>query len=250
MMIHGIVAVSIITALMPRMAGAAATGRHRDLVYQLSLGTRLSAVVLVPATAAYLVLGRPLGVSLFAVGQYSHEQVVATGSVIAVAGLGLVPFAISQLQTFVFWAMPDTRTPALLNLPVVALRVAVDVMLYVVLPAFWVDAGLMGGNAISFVLATVLGYLLLQRRVGPLGLPDVFATLGRLAVAACVAGLLAWAVLAALTAAFGDGKWASVVQLIVVGLVLLAAYLAAAFALRVREVRDLATTVRSRLGLG
>src|SRR6516164_6232152 len=58
MMVHGIVAVSIITALMPRMAAAAAAGRHRDLADQLSLGTRLSSVVLIPATVAYLVLGR------------------------------------------------------------------------------------------------------------------------------------------------------------------------------------------------
>ena len=72
---------------------------------------------------------------------------------IAVAGLGLVPFAISQLQLFAFYAMPDTRTPALINMPVVALRIGVDVLLYVVLPATCVAAGLMVGNAISFVLA-------------------------------------------------------------------------------------------------
>ncbi len=65
MMAHGIVAVSIITALMPRMSAAAAQGRHDELVHQLSLGTRLTAVILLPATAGYLVLGRPLAVTLF-----------------------------------------------------------------------------------------------------------------------------------------------------------------------------------------
>src|SRR5262249_10573591 len=93
MMAHGIVAVSIITVLMPRMAAAAAEHRSTDLVAQLSLGTRLTAVVLVPATAAYVVLGRPLAVSLFQYGHYSHPAAIATGWVIAVAGLGLVPFA-------------------------------------------------------------------------------------------------------------------------------------------------------------
>ncbi len=39
---------------------------------------------------------------------------------IAAAGIGLVPFAISQLQLFAFYAMPDTRTPAVINVPVVA----------------------------------------------------------------------------------------------------------------------------------
>ncbi len=65
MMAHGIVAVSIITALMPRMAAAAAENRHADLVHQLSLGTRLTSVVLIPTTVGYLVLGQPLAVTLF-----------------------------------------------------------------------------------------------------------------------------------------------------------------------------------------
>src|SRR5262249_27513572 len=50
---HGIVAVSILTALMPRMARAAAEGRMSDLGTNLSIGTRLSSVVLMPITAAY-----------------------------------------------------------------------------------------------------------------------------------------------------------------------------------------------------
>ena len=69
-------------------------------------------------------LGRPLAVTLFQWGNYTHDEALATGWVIAVAGLGLVPFAISQLQLFAFYAMPDTKTPALVNMPVVALRIA------------------------------------------------------------------------------------------------------------------------------
>jgi putative peptidoglycan lipid II flippase len=246
MMVHGIVAVSIITALMPRMAAAAAAGRHRDLADQLSLGTRLSSVVLIPATVAYLVLGRQIGISLFQFGKYTHEQAIATGWVIAVGGLGLVPFAISQLQTFAFYAMPDTKTPALLNLPVVAVRIGLDLFFFVVLPAYWVASGLMAGNAISYVLATVLGYWLLRRRIGRLDLIDVFRPLGRLAGAAFVAGVVTWASVEVLTRMMGDGKVASIVQLVVGGAVLTVVYIGVASLLRVREVLDVVTMVRSR----
>jgi putative peptidoglycan lipid II flippase len=248
MMAHGIVAVSIITALMPRMAAAAAEHRHADLVHQLSLGTRLTAVVLLPATVGYVVLGRPLAVSLFQFGHYGHAEAVTTGWVIAVAGLGLVPFAISQLQLFAFYAMPDTKTPAMMNLPVVGLRILVDVLLYVVLPAGGVAAGLMAGNAVSFVLAAVIGYALLRRRIGSLELRRVFGTLGRLAVAAVLAGVPTLLVVIGLDALWGEGKQASFAQLVVGGAVLVATYVGAAFALRVREVRDLGAMLRSRLG--
>src|SRR5690606_20234284 len=153
-------------------------------------------------------------------------EAVMTGWVIAVAGLGLVPFAISQLQTFTFYAMADTKTPALMNMPVVAVRIGVDILLYVILSAIWVAAGLMAGNAISFVVAAILGYLLLRRRLGPLGLRRVFATLGRLAVAAGIAAIPTLGVVAAMTSVWGSGKLASIAQLIVGGVVLLASYIA------------------------
>jgi putative peptidoglycan lipid II flippase len=248
MMAHGIVAVSIITALMPRMAAAAAENRHDDLISQLSLGTRLTAVVLVPATAAYVVLGRPLAVSLFQYGNYSHDAAIATGWVIAVAGLGLVPFAISQLQLFAFYAMPDTKTPALVNIPVVVLRIVVDLLLFVILPAGGVAAGLMGGNAISFVLAAALGYWLLRQRVGLLGMRQIVSTIVRLGVAALVACVPALIVVVGLTLVWNDDRPASYIELVLGGIVLVGTYVAVAFVLRVQEVRDLAGMFRARLG--
>jgi putative peptidoglycan lipid II flippase len=248
MMAHGIVAVSIITALMPRMSRAAAEHRYPDVAAQLSLGIRLSAVILVPATAAYLVLGRALGVTLFEWKHYTHPQAVATGWVIAVAGLGLVPFAIGQLQIFAFYALPDTKTPALVNIPVVLLRVVADVLFWLVLPAAWVATGLMAGNAISFVGSLLLGFALLRRRIGLLGMSRVAATLGRLGIAAAVAAVPTWLVVYLLDRALGDGKVGSAVQLVVGGVVLLAAYVGMALALRVREVSELFGMLRGRLG--
>jgi putative peptidoglycan lipid II flippase len=247
MMAHGIIAVSVITALMPRMSAAAAEQRHTDLAELLSLGTRLTTVVLVPATVAYVVLGRPLAVTLFQWGHYHHEEALATGWVIAVAGLGLIPFAVSQLQLFAFYAMPDTKTPALINLPVVAVRIGVDLILYAALPSVLVAAGLMGGNAISFVVAAVLGYVLLRRRIGRLGMRRVVGTISRLGLAGGIAAVPTIAVLVTMSVLWGDGKGASFVQLAIGGLVLVAAYIGAATWLRVPEVSELLGMVRSRL---
>src|SRR5204862_460135 len=69
MMAHGIVAVSIITALLPRMSAFAAEHRYRDVAAQLSLGTRLSAVILIPAVRPSLatwLLTRAFGFGRFA----------------------------------------------------------------------------------------------------------------------------------------------------------------------------------------
>jgi integral membrane protein MviN len=247
MMAHGIVAVSIITALLPRMSAAAAEHRYADVAEQLSLGTRLSAVILIPATALYVLLGRQLGVALFEFRSYGHADSIATGWVIAAAGLGLVPFAVSQLQIFAFYALTDTRTPALLNVPVAALRIAVDVVLYLLLAASAVAAGLMIGNTISFIAACIVGYWLLRRRLGRLGLSRVLGTVLKLTAAALLAAVPTLLLTLVLEHWLGLGKLASVLELIMGGLVLVAVYLAAAIRLRVREVSDVWAMARSRL---
>jgi putative peptidoglycan lipid II flippase len=248
MMAHGIVAVSVITAIMPRMAAAAADGRSGDVAEQMSQGTRLAAVILVPAAALYVALGKPLAITLFNWGNYTHDQAVATGWVITMAGLGLVPYAISMLQTSALYALRDTRSPALLNVPVAIVRIGIDVVFYLVLPAAIVTASLMLGTAASFVVALVFGYWVLRRKIGRLGLRRVADTLIRLTGAAAVAGLVAFGVAWLIAKGIGDGKVASVVELAAGGLVLVAAYAAVATALRVREVDQFAGMIRRRLG--
>ena len=248
MMAHGIVAVSILTALMPRLARAAAENRFADMGHNLTMGTRLSAVILIPVTAAYIVLGRPLAVALFQWGNYTHAQAMQTGTVIAVAAIGLVPYAITQMQLFAFYAMPDTKTPALVNMPVVGVRIALDVILYFALPLALVDAGLMLGNAISYVIAAVIGYQLLRRRIGLRAIGDTMRALGKLAIAALIAAIPAWLLSLLIQHELGNGKVGAVAALIVGAIVLGVAYVGAGLALKARDISDVAGMVRARFG--
>jgi putative peptidoglycan lipid II flippase len=248
MMAHGIVAVSVLTALLPRLSAAAAEGRRADLVAQMSSGIRLVCVVLVPITAAYLLLNRPIAVTLFQFGNYRHADALRTAPVIALAGLSLLPYAIMQLQQFAFYALRDTRSPALLNVPVVAVRIGIDLIFYLVLPATVVTASLMGGSALSFAFGAVLSFALLRRRIGLLDMRRVAVTVGKLIIAVAIAAVPTYLLEYGLRSVAGDGKIASLVTLAVCGVVLLAAYFGAALGLRVAEIRDLAGMVRRRIG--
>ena len=160
MMAHGIVAVSIMTALMPRLAAAAADGRFRDLADQFSHGY---APVLGDPDPGHRRLHRAgpaaRGDAVPVARTYTHDEAMQTGTVIAVAAIGLVPFAISQMQLFAFYAMPDTKTPALAEPPGSGRPRARLHRLLRVLSAALVDAGLMMANTISFVFAVILGYV-------------------------------------------------------------------------------------------
>ncbi|WP_200212109.1 murein biosynthesis integral membrane protein MurJ [Micromonospora coerulea] len=249
MMAHGIIAVSIITALMPRMSAAAAEGRFRDVTADLSRGTRMVTAVLAPIAVCYAVLAGPISVVIFRYGAFTGENAVATSTVLLVAALGLVPFAISQLFTFAFYALPDTRTPALINIPVVALRVLLQIGLFLVFSATFAAAGMMLGNAVSYLAAAVISALLLRPRVGRIGLGGIMRTLGRVVVAALGAALVGLLVVRLLPGDPGNLSWlAAAGQLVIGGVVIGGTYLGLALVLRISEITEVVGMVRRRLG--
>ncbi|MEV6704666.1 murein biosynthesis integral membrane protein MurJ [Micromonospora wenchangensis] len=249
MMAHGIIAVSIITALMPRMSAAAAEGRFADVTADLSRGTRMVTAVLAPIAVCYAVLAGPVSVVVFRYGAFTGDNALATSLVLLVAALGLVPFAISQLFTFAFYALPDTRTPALVNIPVVILRVAVQIGVFVAFSATFAAAGMMLGNAISYVAAAVLSAMRLRPRVGRIGLGRIMRTMGKVLVAALGAALVGLLVVNLLPGDPGNLSWtAAAVRLVLGGVVIGGTYLGLAMVLRIGEITEVVAMVRRRLG--
>ena len=244
---YGIVAVSLITALLPRMSRAAVDGQPREVARDLSLGTRLVSVLLLPVTAAFVALGPAIGTLLYSHGRSSTDDGRDVGLALAAGALGLLPFAVSHLQIFAFYALRDTRTPALVNLAVVGSKVAVDLLLYAVLPPEHVISGLMWGNTVSYLVAVIVTGMLLSRRLGGLETRRVLRTVGRLTLAAAVGGLLAFAVLLGLDSRLGNEVVTAAAVLIVGSILGGAAYLAVAVRLDVAEVGEVVGELRGRL---
>ncbi|RLK24508.1 putative peptidoglycan lipid II flippase [Micromonospora sp. M71_S20] len=245
---HGIIAVSIITALMPRMSAAAADGRYADVAADLSRGTRTVTAVLAPIAVCYAVLATPIAFTLFRHGAFTANNATATSVVLLAAALALVPFAVSQLFTFAFYALPDTRTPALINIPVVALRIGVQIVLFAVFSASFAGAGMMIGNAVSYLAAAIASAWLLRPRVGRIGLGEIMRTSARVAVAALGAAVVGLIVVKLLPGDATPSRLEAVVQLVVGGAVIGGTYLGLAMVLRIGEITEVVGMVRRRLG--
>jgi putative peptidoglycan lipid II flippase len=189
---YGVLGVSLLTALMPRMSRSAAEGRTADVIADLALGTRLSAVVLLPVSALLTVFGTAVGVALFSAGAGAAGGGAARlGAALAASAFGLLPFAVTMLQLRVFYALTDSRTPTLLQLVIVGVKVPLLLAAPLVLPPDRVVLGLAAANGLSFVVGAVLGQALLHRRLGRLGTRAVLGAVVRTAVAAVLAALAA-----------------------------------------------------------
>jgi len=247
---HAIVAVSVITALLPQMSRAAADGRAGDLRASLSRGLRLTASVLVPASVAFVVLGRDLAVLAFARGQTSIADARFIGVLLVVLAAGLVPFSLYQLQLRAFYALQDTRTPTLINLGVNAVLVTTDLVLYATLPEDVRVVGLAAGHSMSFAAGLVLCSVVLSRRIGGLDAALVVRTVVRCLVAALPPALLAALLTTGVHRLAGEGPLAAALALAIGGAALGAGYVLLARRLRVREVEQVIGPLLARLGVG
>ena len=116
------------------------------------------------------------------------------GATLAASAFGLLPFAVMMLQARVFYALKDSRTPTLLQLVIVVVKIPLLLAAPFVLPPQWVVLGLAAANGLSFVVGWILGQVLLRRRLGPLGTGPVLGALLRMAVASVVGAGLAFGV--------------------------------------------------------
>jgi putative peptidoglycan lipid II flippase len=188
---YGVLGVSLLTALMPRMSRAAAEGRTSDVLDDLSLGSRLSIVFLLPLAALFTAFGPAIGVALFGLRSSGVEGAQQIGLALACSAFGLVPYAITLLQLRVFYALTDSRTPALIQLFTVIVKVPLLLLCPALLPPKDVVLGLVAANGLSFIAGAVVGQVLLRRRLGSVRTSEVANTGWRALVAAGVAALIA-----------------------------------------------------------
>ena len=248
MMAHGIIGVSVMTALLPKMSAAAAEGRYADVSADLSRGIRLTTTALAPIAVAYGVLGVPIAVTLFQGGAFSYRDSFATGTVLVVAAFAVIPLSVSYLCTYAFYSLQGNKTVTLINIPVVLVRIAGYLVLAEVLSNSLAAAGMTAANAVSYLLSAVISLAVLRRRIGRLNLGSVFRGLLKVLVAAAVAAGAGLLVMHFLPGGDTPGRLTAALQVVVAGAVIMIVYLVTAALLRVREINQVVAMVRRKFG--
>lgn len=229
---YGIAAVSIITALVPRMAARHVDGDRDGFRAAVAGGLRASVLLMVPATAAYLMLGRPLIEVLLEHGVAGGSSVALVSATLALFAVGLVPFAAFLLFARAFYARQDSRTPALVNLVENAVTVALDFALF---PGLGVP-GLALAHSLGYVAGAALLGWLLARRIGGLELARTLREGSKVVAAGVVAALAMAAGAGAVAALVAPGDVRALTTLAAGGLAGLVAFLIVGRALAIEDL--------------
>ena len=184
---------------------------------------------------------------LFGWGSTSAADALAIGSVTQWFVLGLVPYTVFFVLIRGYFALEDTKTPALINLALNAVNVLVAIALFAAVSDAHKVQALAAAYLPTYLFAAVVTWAMLARRLG--GLPtDVSVRTGvRLTVAVVPATLLMWLLATASTSLVGSTRFGALVGICIGLAAAVPTYIWLARRMRVQEVGDLIGMVSARL---
>ena len=232
---HALVAVSVMSALVPEMSSAARRGVMRDYKRHFSLGIRLISLVVMPAAVGYVVLARPIVVALVEYGA-AEGNVGLVADSLAMFAIGLLGFSLYLFTLRGFYALRDTRTPFFLNVA----ENGINIVLALVLEPWLGVRGLALALALAYSASAIVAFVALRRRVGLLGGRRLAVAVGKVGVACAAMAAALVAVASAIGSNEGGGAIVRTAAGVVVGVVVFGV---TAVALRTDELAAL----RSRL---
>lgn len=236
MLPHSLVTVSLLTALFTRLSDHAAARDVRAVRGDFSLGLRTIAVFTVFAAPALAVLALPIARVIFPTAR--PEETSSIAPIIVAFMAGLVALGAWSLCQRAFYAYEDAKGLFRIQVVMASVVAAVALFGYLVLePRWWVVCAAVGISA-SYVVGAVWGGAQVWRRLGG-GLSRIVRLHVRAGLAAGAATGLGWLV----SRVFGDltaGSWfLALAATVLVGAVMLGAYLWLLRRLQVTELEDL-----------
>ncbi|MFH8628725.1 murein biosynthesis integral membrane protein MurJ [Streptomyces lydicus] len=242
---QAIITVSVMAALLPRLARSAHDGDTGAVRDDMSQGLRTSAVAIVPISFGFLSLGIPLCTLVYG----SSGAGIPMGYMLMGFGIGLIPFSVQYVVLRAFYAYEDTRTPFYNTVIVAAVNAAASGLCFLILPARWAVVGMAASYGLAYIIGVGVAWRRLGKRMdGDLDTAHVVRTYARLAGASIPATIVSGAVVYAIMQMLGSGFVGSLAALVAGSAALLAVFYLAARKMRIEEMNALVGMVRSKLG--
>ncbi len=191
---YGIIGVTLLTAIMPRLSRNAANGDEDAVVRDLTLGTKLTFIALVPIVIFFTGFGVPIAQGLFGYGRLDPHAAELLGLTLSFSAFTLIPYALVLLHLRVFYAREEAWTPTFIIAGITVTKVVLSLAApHIASSPDRVVILLGAANGFGFIAGAVIGAFLLQRQLGSLGGKAVMDTTKWTAIAGGVGLVVALA---------------------------------------------------------
>lgn len=244
---HGVVTVSLATAIIPTLASLAADRRYGQFTVELGRTVRIALVIVVPIAVALLCLGQPLTAIAGGFGSLGGFT-APIGYTVQAFSLAMVTFTVHYLMLRGLYANEDNRTPFFIQVVVATLNVALAYLLTARVEPNHVAAMLALSYGLAYLVGAVLSVTALSRQVGRIVDQEMIVFAVKVVIAVLLAAFVTLGVAHGLDTAGVEPRRAlgGLVTTTVAGLGGVLTYVAAAKVLGLTQLTYLVDTVLRR----
>ncbi|HSR94673.1 MAG TPA: murein biosynthesis integral membrane protein MurJ [Solirubrobacterales bacterium] len=239
---QGVFSVAIATVLFPTLARFAARGEHENLRATMANGMRQILFVLLPATAAVLVLAEPMIRLIYQRGEFTPAQTTLVATALFWFAFSLPTNGIYLLQTRTFFSL---QRPWMAT-GLAGLDLVVSTLAAFALYKPFGTGGIVAGTGIGTTVAVVAQAIVLRHKFGGLELDRLLSTGLRITIAAAALAAVSFGIWDILDNALGRGLLGQIVSLgsgLALGGIV---YVGVARLLRIKELDQILRLVRRR----
>ncbi|MEJ5997970.1 murein biosynthesis integral membrane protein MurJ [Corynebacterium sp. H130] len=253
---YGIIGVTLLTAIMPRLSRRAAEGDDAGVVADLTLGTKLTFLALIPVVVFFTAFGTYISIGLFAYLNFDFEAAKILGWTLSFSAFTLIPYALVLLHLRVFYAREEAWTPTFIIAGITATKVILSYLAPIIATSPERVVVLLGAaNGFGFVAGAVIGGFLLRRHLGSLNGHEILRSSLWVGGASVAGAAGAWILDIALKALFAP-IWVSIgsagflIRTALLGILFLAITIAVLAKSPLDEVKGFTDVVKRKLGRG
>lgn len=180
----GIFVVAVTTVLYPTFSKLAADHEIGGLRRILVGGVRASIFMTLPMAVGLIVLREPIVRILFERGAFDAQATEMTAYAVFFFSLGLLPMALRDVISRVYFALQDTVTPMMLGIGAVVINIILNLILVKPLA----HGGLALATSLASLFAVIVLFAVLRKRLGGLGGLEMWDSFWRVSLASAAMG--------------------------------------------------------------
>jgi len=165
-MVIAVFIMAITTVIFPMLSKAFYNEDTEKIKDILGQGVNIILLITVPATIGIIILAEPMVYLFFQRGEFSPTATIMTSGALVFYAIGLIGTSLRLMLNKVYYSFQDTLTPMING----GIAVIINLILNLLLIKSMGHRGLALATSISASVTTIMLFLSLRKKIGPIGL--------------------------------------------------------------------------------
>ena len=188
-----------------------------------------------PVVAGVIILAQPIVELAFMRGEFDLTAATITARILLIYSFGMFGLSFAEILNREFYALKDTKSPVICSV----VSIITNIILNFILVRRFGYIGLATATSVAATVLAVLLFMVLRRKIGPIGIGHLLINFVKMVVAVIVMAVVVFNLNSFLVSALGTGTMDRLITLIADVLAGAGLYFVLVYILKVKEALEL-----------